>query len=303
MRLPKPLILEGDGLHLTVLDHPTVQPHAAARSVRAACMVEEDEGAVLANALARERPAGGRPRSYPGGRAGRGCTAAGCALRPSTVGCPFWRHGLAQPRARHPRRRVPGGMTLMPSENEARAAATYGECAGFRTDASPVRAAYRGEHRADEFARLFDLHATGAARFLDVGWGRRRALHRMAGVGRRSGSRPPGRSARAHGGLRQRPLLEANAVAADDLSVLRNGHFDVAHGERGPGFSEALLRTLTGAAVVLQELVGSFDGYPLMEVFGRRSCASNNTSNRSVPPARVSAADLDQTCFGAEFCG
>jgi len=58
-----PLILEGDGIVPSLVVRPTVREHVASGRVRAVCLVEPDEAALLANMAARGRGFAERSKS------------------------------------------------------------------------------------------------------------------------------------------------------------------------------------------------------------------------------------------------
>ncbi len=64
--------------------------------------------------------------------------------------------------------------------------------------------------------------------------------------------------------------------------MLPEATFDLALTRRGPNLSPHLMRTLREGAVVVQELVSNFDGYPLGEIFGRRPYAPYNYTDQQV---------------------
>lgn len=167
-------------------------------------------------------------------------------------------------------------MSPMTADFERAAAEKYGAYASFVTESSPARIDYHGENPADEVARLLDRHVSPGTRFLDVGCGAGGTLCRLGprvaeawGVDQADDLLAVARERLRQAGLTRVRLVHAN-VATADFAELPDAHFQLALSERGPHLNERLVGKLADGAVVVQELVGSMEGYPLKEIFGRR---------------------------------
>ena len=157
---------------------------------------------------------------------------------------------------------------------------SYGAYASYdNTEAAPAHVDHYGESPPhEELVRLLDVYARPESRVLDVGCGAGFATCRLAAkVAEAWGfDQDPRLLAAARRrvellGLTNVTLVEGNVAVAEDMAGLPDARFDLAWSQRGPNLNEGLMRTLSPAAMVVQELVNGLDAYPLKEIFGRHS--------------------------------
>lgn len=158
----------------------------------------------------------------------------------------------------------------------------YGAYAGYYdTPAAPAHVDHYGETPPhEELTRLLDVYARPGSRVLDIGCGAGVATCRLGakvteawGFDQDARLLAAARRRVEELGLANVTLVEGNVAVAEDLARLPEARFDLAWSQRGPNLNEGLMRALRPNAVVVQELVSDVDGYPLKEVFGRRTYA------------------------------
>ncbi|HZO74617.1 MAG TPA: class I SAM-dependent methyltransferase [Ktedonobacteraceae bacterium] len=156
----------------------------------------------------------------------------------------------------------------------------YGAFASYQSGISPALTEYYGENPAIEMDRLLDLYANTESYVLDVGCGAGHTLCRLAskvkqiwGIDMNADLLQAAQLRIEHLGLTNARVVSANVTEPASLKPLPDATFDLAFSRRGPNLNEHFLRTLSKEAIIVQELVSNFDGYPLREIFGRRHYA------------------------------
>jgi len=164
----------------------------------------------------------------------------------------------------------------MGENSDQQLARKYGAFASYQSDFSPALVEYYGESPADELQHLLDLYCNSKCNVLDIGCGAGQTLCRAAarvgyicGIDRNEELLQAARERVSRLALSNVELHCANAILTDDIAVLPNNFFDLAYSQRGPNINGLLLQKMRPDAMFIQELVSSFDGYPLKEIFGR----------------------------------
>ncbi|HTK09933.1 MAG TPA: class I SAM-dependent methyltransferase [Ktedonobacteraceae bacterium] len=153
----------------------------------------------------------------------------------------------------------------------------YGAFASYQSAVSPSLIEYYGENPASEVDRLLDLYATSESSVLDIGCGAGHTLCRLApkvkqiwGVDANAELLHATRLRIKRLNFSNATVVSGSIVDPEALKSLPIATFDLAFSRRGPSLNAHLIRTLNKEAIVVQELVSNFDGYPLGEIFGRR---------------------------------
>lgn len=160
---------------------------------------------------------------------------------------------------------------------DAELAERYGAFTSYTSAVSPALVEYYGENPAAEVDRLLDLYATPESNVLDLGCGAGQTLCRLApkarhiwGLDHNQELLAATRLRAEHLGLENVTTVHGGNRDADVIANLPDDTFDLAFSRRGPNFTEQLVPKLRKEAMVVQEFVSGFDGYPLGEIFGRR---------------------------------
>jgi SAM-dependent methyltransferase len=153
----------------------------------------------------------------------------------------------------------------------------YGAFASYQSAISPSSIEYYGENPASEVDRLLDLYAIPECSVLDIGCGAGHTLCRLApkvkqiwGIDANTELLHAARLRIERLSLSNATVVSGSTVDPEALKSLPAATFDLAFSQRGPNLNEHLIHTLNKEAIVVQELVSNFDGYPLGEIFGRR---------------------------------
>src|SRR5450631_167618 len=167
-------------------------------------------------------------------------------------------------------------MSSMNEATDEELARKYGSFASYQSDFAPAFVDYYGENPADEVQRLLELHCHSACNVLDIGCGAGQTLCRTAshvgyvwGIDRNNELLQAAQRRVTRFGLDNVTLRLADSTLSEEVAPLPNATFDIAYSQRGPNLNGLLLEKMTPDAIFIQELVSSFDGYPLKEIFGR----------------------------------
>lgn len=165
----------------------------------------------------------------------------------------------------------------------------YGGFTSYPSSVEPTHTEDYGENPAAETDRLLNLYATAESSVLDIGCGAGQTLCRLAqqvkqiwGIDTQADLLDAARQRAEQLGLTNVTLIQGHAAHAEDLTLLPDATFDLALSRRGPNLTGALTRTLKDKAIVIQELVSNFDGYPLGEIFGRRAYVPSNYADQQI---------------------
>lgn len=165
----------------------------------------------------------------------------------------------------------------------------YGAFASYPSEVSPALVEYYGENPAVEVDRLLDQFTKAKSNVLDIGCGAGHTLCRLTvrvkavwGIDLNEELLNTARLRAARLGLTNVTLIQGDTADPEHTAVLPEATFDLALTRRGPNLSSHLMRTLREGAMVVQELVSNFDGYPLGEIFGRRPYAPYNYTDQQV---------------------
>lgn len=165
----------------------------------------------------------------------------------------------------------------------------YGGFTSYPSAVAPALVEYYGENPATEVDRLLDLYTTSESYVLDIGCGAGQTLCRLAaktkhiwGVDNNTELLHATHLRAEHLGLTNVTLVHGDSANQTEMASLPTATFDLALTRRGPNLNAHLIQTLREGALVVQELVSNFDGYPLGEIFGRRHYAPYNYTDQQV---------------------
>lgn len=187
----------------------------------------------------------------------------------------------------------------MSNDLDQELAKIYGGYAGFQSDTGPAHTEYYGESPDGEIQRLLDVYAQPTSCVLDIGCGAGQTLCRM--TPRVAEAWGIDQDPRLLAGARQRvqalrlgnvQLIEGNVADADAVAQLPDARFNIALSQRGPNINAALAAKLAPDAIFIQELVSSFDAYPLQELFGRRHYTPSSFVDQDVILSQYAELDL-----------
>ncbi len=184
----------------------------------------------------------------------------------------------------------------------------YGAFASYQSNFSPDSVEYYGESPADEMQRLLDLYCHSTCVVLDIGCGAGQTLCRAArtvgsiwGIDRNEELLQAARERVERMGLKNVELRQADSTLTNDVMVLSDNFFDLAYSQRGPNLNGLLLQKMKKDAVFIQELVSSFDGYPLKEIFGRTHYTPYSHGEQQSLQAYYAELDLFPICTKEYF--
>jgi len=173
----------------------------------------------------------------------------------------------------------------------------HGEFNSYTSESSPTMVEYYGENPTIEMDRLLEHYATSEGYVLDIGCGAGQTLCRLAprvkdiwGIDLNKELLQAARLRAIHLGTTNATIVHGDVADSEVLKQLPETAFNLAYSRRGPNINAFLLRTLRPEAVVIQEVVSDFDGYPLREIFGRRHYAPYFDTDQEVLLSRY--ADL-----------
>jgi SAM-dependent methyltransferase len=159
---------------------------------------------------------------------------------------------------------------------DAKLAEKYGSHTSYSSGIGPSHIEYYGDSPVEEMKRLLDSYAYSESSVLDIGCGAGQTLCRLAqkvrqiwGIDRNDELLQATRLRAESQGLTNVTLVQGNSVLEQDVEQLPDNTFDLAFSQRGPNLNVPLLKKLRKNAFFVQELVSSYDGYPLREIFGR----------------------------------
>ncbi|EFH83806.1 class I SAM-dependent methyltransferase [Ktedonobacter racemifer] len=160
---------------------------------------------------------------------------------------------------------------------DAELAERYGAFTSYTSSVSPALVEYYGENPAAEVDRLLDQYAMPESNVLDLGCGAGQTLCRLAPKVKHIWGLDQNKEMLEVTGLRAERLGLKNVTTvhgsiydAEAIASLPDDTFGLVFSRRGPNFNEQFIPKLRQDAMVVQEFVSGFDGYPLGEIFGRR---------------------------------
>ncbi|MCP5096439.1 MAG: methyltransferase domain-containing protein, partial [Chloroflexi bacterium] len=162
-------------------------------------------------------------------------------------------------------------------EVESKLADRFGEYAGYETAVSPQTSQTYGTNPGQELKRLLANFIKPASKILDLGCGAGQTVCDFApqvqeawGFDMEPALLDGARYRVKHLNLKNVTLVAGNVAVAEDGAPLPNDYFDIIYSQRGPNINHDLISKLKDGGFYLQALVGSYDGFHLREILGRR---------------------------------
>jgi SAM-dependent methyltransferase len=175
---------------------------------------------------------------------------------------------------------------------DAELAHRFGEYAGFETAVSPHTVQIYGSDPRRELQRLLTHFLKPTSRILDLGCGAGHTLCKVApyvteawGFDQEPTLLEGAKCRATYLKLHNVILATGNVAATDNVAPLPDDYFDIIYSQRGPNINQDLIPKLKKGGFYLQSLVGSYDGFHLREILGRRPFthyAFRNESERMI---------------------